>query len=638
MRSLPWTLLFATGLSCFGVAAAGAAAEGKTMDVVVLKDVMVPMRDGVELATDLYLPAENGRPMEGKFPVVLQRTPYDKENQFYKDPATFFARHGYLSVIQDCRGRFRSGGEFFPMRDEAEDGYDTVEWLARHPYSSGKVGTYGVSYMGWVQIQMATLNPPSLATMIPHTGPNNAYYYSMHVGGTRTLGLLRWHLHMATTSWEAKENPSIVEAIKPMLTSKGFLQWASRIPWRRGQTPLSVAPRYEDAAFQFYFDNNDYNEFWRRPGLAMDEYFDNYPDIPIMWVTGWYEVYARSIVDGYLEMLKRGRENQFLVAGPWTHANWDPYNGDANYGAKAGVIPPNDLQFLDYELQWFNRWLKGDESAELGHPVKVFVMGGGDGRPGEEDRLNHGGAWHTGGEWPPAGTSPRTYYFHGDGTLSATKPSGGPESTTYTYDPRNTVHSDGRCEIAYGPASELGFRGMGPYNQIQMETLPGHGIPGLPTASRPDVLVFQTPPLARDTIVAGNLRAVLYVSSDAPDTDFFVKLIDVYPASEDYPAGYSFPVTDGIIRARYRNSFKTPELMEPGAVYEILLPVQPAANLFKAGHRIRVDISSSSFPNFDINRNTGDPLSRQWRIANNTIHHGGEHASFIELPIQERRP
>lgn len=635
MRSLPWTLLFVTELSCFGVAAAGAAAEGKTMDVVVLKDVMVPMRDGVKLATDLYLPAKDGRPLEGKFPVVLQRTPYDKENQFYKDPATFFAGHGYLSVIQDCRGRFRSGGEFFPMRDEAEDGYDTVEWLARHPSSSGKVGTYGVSYMGWVQLQMATLNPPSLATMIPHTGPNNAYYYSMHVGGTRTLGLLRWHLHMATTSWEAKENPSIVEAIKPMLTSKGFLQWASRIPWRRGQTPLSVAPRYEDAAFQFYFDNNDYNEFWRRPSLAMDEYFDNYPEIPIMWVTGWYEVYARSIVDGYREMLKRGRDNQFLVAGPWTHANWDPYNGDANYGAEAGVIPPDDLEFLNYELLWFNRWLKGDKSAELGHPVKVFVMGGGDGRRGEKDRLNHGGTWQTGERWPAAGTSPRKYYFHGDGTLSAAEPGGGPESTTYTYDPRNTVHSDGRCEIAYGPASELGFRGMGPYNQIQMETLPGHGIPGLPTASRPDVLVFQTPPLSGDVTMAGNLRAVLYVSSDAPDTDFFVKLIDVYPPSEDYPAGYSFPVTDGIIRARYRNSFQKPELMEPGKVYEILLPVQPAANLFKAGHRIRVDISSSSFPNFDINRNTGDPLSRQWRIANNTIHHGGNHASFIELPIQE---
>ena len=199
-------------------------------------------------------------------------------------------------------------------------------------------------------------------------------------------------------------------------------------------------------------------------------------------------------------------------------------------------------------------------------------------------------------EWPAVDTSARKYYFHGDGTLAATKPSGGADSTTYTYDPRNTVHSDGRCEIAYGPASELGFRGMGPYNQIQMETLPGHGIPGLPTASRPDVLVFQTSPLSRDTTVAGNLRAVLYVSSDAPDTDFFVKLIDVYPASEDYPAGYAFPVTDGIIRARYRNSFKTPEMMEPGKVYEIRLPIQPAGNLFKAGHRLRVDISSSSFP------------------------------------------
>ena len=604
-------------------------------DVIVMKNVMMPMRDGVKLATDLYLPARDGRPLEGMFPVVLQRTPYDKEQEFYQTPATFFARHGYLSVIQDCRGRYQSEGDFFPFRDEAEDGYDTVEWLARHPASTGKVGVYGVSYMGWVQLQMATQKPPSLATMIPHTGPNNAYYYSMHVGGTRTLGLLRWHIRMAGTGREAEKDPSIVEALDSMLSPQKFLHWAARIPWRRGQTPLSLAPSWEDATFKFYFENNDYNEFWHHPSLSMDEYWDSYPDIPILWVTGWYEVYARSIVDGYLAMLERGRSNQYLVAGPWTHANWDPFNGDANYGGIAGTIPPDELSFFDFELQWFDRWLKGKESARVGETVKVFVMGGGDGQRGEGDRLNHGGTWHVGDAWPPLQTRPTKFYLHQDGRLSKAAPQEKSSSTTYTYDPRDTVHSDGRCEIAYGPAAELGFRGMGPYDQIQMETLPGHGVPGMPTASRPDVLVFQTGPLPNDVIVGGNMRAVLFVSSDAPDTDFFVKLVDVYPSSPEHPAGYSFPVTDGIIRARYRDGFEKSKLMEPGVGYEIVFPIQPAANLFKAGHRIRIDLSSSSFPNFDINRNTGDPNDRRWRIANNTIYQQADRASHVELPILE---
>jgi putative CocE/NonD family hydrolase len=609
-----------------------AQVKEKVQDVIVLKDVMVAMRDGVKLATDIYLPAENGLPTKEKLPVVLQRTPYDKNQEFYVKPARFFAGHRYVSVIQDCRGRFNSEGDFRPFRQEPQDGYDTVEWLARYPSSNGKVGTYGVSYMGWVQFETATQNPPSLATMIPHTGPTNAYRYSMHVGGTLTLGLLQWHLFMAMTSQEAQRNPAIAEAIKPMRTGKDFLQWASQTPWKRGQTPLSVAPKYEDSAFKFYFENYDYNDFWRQPGLGMDQYFDSFPDIPILWVTGWYEVYPRSIVGGFQEMVKRNRKNQYLLGGPWTHANTHPYAGDANFGDKAEMIP-DELDFLDFELRWFNRWMKGDQTAKIGQPVKVFMMGGGDGKRAKDGRLNHGGTWYSSPTWPPENVQPVPFYLQEDGTLSRTRPSQKTSSTTYTFDPRNTVNSDGRCEIAYGPAITFGFQGMGPRDQIQIETLPGHGIPGMPTASRPDVLVFQTPPLADDTRMVGNIKAVLHVSSDAPDTDFFVKLIDVYPSSGDYPAGYGFPITDGIIRARYRESFERPTLMQDGRIYEITIPVQPAANMFMAGHRIRLDISSSSFPNYDINHNTGNPRDRKWRVADNTIYHEAQHASYIELPL-----
>jgi uncharacterized protein len=601
-------------------------------DVVVLKDVMVPMRDGAKLATDIYLPSENGVASKDKLPVVLQRTPYNKNEEVYGKAARFFAGNGYMSVIQDCRGRFNSEGDFAPFVQEPNDGYDTVQWLASHPSSNGKVGTYGVSYMGWVQFQAATQHPPNLVTMIPHTGPTNAYFYSMHVGGTLTLGLLQWHLHMAMTSKEAQQNPLIQEAIKSMRTGADFLQWASQTPWKRGQTPLSSAPKYEDSAFKFYFENYDYNSFWKQPGLGMNEYFDSFPDIPILWVTGWYEVYPRSIVDGFQAMVSKKRKNQFLLGGPWTHANTYSYAGDVNFGSDAAIIP-DGLQFLEYQKRWFDRWLKEKATADIGKPVKIFMMGGGDGRRGADGRLNHGGSWHTSEAWPFANTRSARFFLHDDNSLSRARPTKSNSSTTYSYDPRNTVNSDGRCEIAYGPAIKFGFQGMGPRDQIQVETLPGHGHPGMPISSRRDVLVFQTQPLSEDVRLAGNIKAVIKVSSDAPDTDFFVKLIDVYPGNLDYPAGYAYPVTDGIIRARYREGFEKPVLMKAGTIYEISIPIQPAANLFRSRHRIRVDVSSSSFPNYDINRNTGRPTDRTWRIANNTIYHEADNASYVELPV-----
>ena len=606
--------------------------DRKKWDVILLKDVIVPMRDGTKLATDIYLPGENGLPLREKLPVVLQRTPYNKGEESYGRPARFFAANGYMSVIQDCRGRFNSEGDFAPFRQEPQDGYDTVQWLAKHPSSNGKVGTYGVSYMGWVQFETATQHPPNLVTMIPHTGPTNAYYYSMHVGGTLTLGLLQWHLHMAMTSKEAQQNPLVVEAIKSMRTGTDFLQWASQVPWKRGQTPLSATPKYEDSAFKFYFENYDYNDFWRQAGLGMNEYFDSFPDIPTLWVTGWYEVYPRSIIDGFQSMVSRKRKGQFLLGGPWTHANTNPYAGDANFGGDAGVIP-DGLEFLEFEKQWFDRWLRDKPTAQIGKPVKIFMMGGGDGKRGADGRLNHGGSWYSDETWPLNNTRPTRFFFHQDNSLSQTRPTETGSWTTYTYDPRNAVNSDGRCEIAYGPAIKLGFQGMGPRDQIQVETLPGHGTPGMPIASRRDVLVFQTQLLSDDVKMAGNLKAVLNASSDAPDTDFFVKLIDVYPPNADYPAGYAYPVTDGVIRARYRDGFEKPVLMKSGTIYEITIPIQPVANLFKAGHRIRVDISSSSFPNYDINRNTGNPKDRTWRIANNTIYHAADNASYLEIPV-----
>ena len=252
--------------------------DEQTRDVIVARDVMVPMRDGVRLATDLYFPGTVARQRGETFPAVLSRTPYNKTGG--ADAASFFARHGYMAAVQDCRGRYGSEGVFFPFVDDPEDGFDTIEWIAKHPSCDGKVGMYGCSYDAWVQFHAATQSPPSLATMIPFEGPINAYHYSMREGGALHLGLLNWAVRMSTTSQEARANPAIAEAIRPMSgDGPQFLEWASRIPWRRGQTPLAVVPQYEDAVFQLYFENNDYTEFWRQPGLAMDDYFDAFPDM-----------------------------------------------------------------------------------------------------------------------------------------------------------------------------------------------------------------------------------------------------------------------------------------------------------------------------------------------------------------------
>ncbi len=631
---LPSVALTAIVLCCSSGTASAAApkkAVPEKYEVGVESNVRVRMRDGVHLATDIYYPMENGRRLEGKLPAVLLRTPYNKlkwGTRFLR----FFAEQGYLSVTQDCRGRFKSEGKFFPFRDEPEDGYDTIAWLRNHPWCNGKVGLHGPSHMAWVQFHSATQNPPGLVTMIPHQGPINAYKYSMRGGGALHLGLLRWVVGMATSSQEARADPAAGRAIGSMLGTRSFLEWAARIPWQRGKTPLARIPQYEDGAFQLYFENNDYNDFWRQPGLAMDEYFDSFPKMPILWVTSWFDWYPRTISDGYQKMVAMGRKDQHILIGPWKHNSFDMTVGDVNFGNRGGGIDAYD-DFLDLELRWFNRWMKGDATVDLGKPVKVFVMGGGDGRRAANGRLNHGGRWHHGDAWPPKETRPTCFYFHEAGGLSRSEPTRQASSTSYNYDPRNTVSSNGRCIIAYGPAAGKGFGGMGPRDQIELETLPGHGTPGKPIAERPDVPVFQTPPLEEDICIAGNVKVSLWVSSNAPDTDFFVKLVDLYPPSHDYPAGYAFPVSEGILRARYRDSFEKPTPMKPGKAYRLEFPLEPAANLFKAGHRIRVDVSSSNFPNFDINPNTGDPNDRRPRVAKNTLYHQAVQASFVRLPV-----
>jgi predicted acyl esterase len=419
---------------------------------------------------------------------------------------------------------------------------------------------------------------------------------------------------MLLGSREVQANPELAAQIEEFLLPENFLAAASRMPWRRGETPLALSPALEDSAFGFYFEHDAYSDWWRTPSLAMDEWFDRYPAIPILWITGWWEVYARSVVDGWRRMVELGRPHQHLLAGPWTHHNFTPWNGDANYGADA------TLDSLDLKRRWFDRFLKGDESVDVGPPVQLFAMGGGDLGRGEDGRRNVGGRWLVAEHLDALEARRLRLHLHEGGTLAEEPPAAAESSTTYVFDPGSTLHSDGRCEIAYGPAAELGFSGMGPYDQVQLATLPGHGTPGRPTRERDDVLVFETEPLAADVTVAGTVAAVVHLSSDAPDTDVFVKVIDVAPD------GYAFPVTDGILRARFRESLEHPTPLAPAEVHRLALPLHPVAHTFAAGHRLRVDVASSSFPSYDVN---------PYR-ATNTIHHDAVRASYVELSVTDR--
>jgi uncharacterized protein len=616
--------------------AAGDVAQAAD-DVKVERNVMVRMRDGVSLATDLYLPTENGQPLAQKLPAVLQRTPYGKNKKDSERLARLMAQHGYLSVVQDCRGRFESEGEYFPFVQEPEDGFDTIAWLVKHPACNGKVGMFGSSYRTWVQFEAAATRPPGLVTIIADQGPTNGYLYSMHPGGARHLGLLEWSLRQASNSQEAQRDPTIKQAIQTMYDGGAFPRWAARMPWQRGQTPLSRLPHYEDWAFRLFFENDDYNAFWQQPGLAMDERFESFPDMPILWIGGWYDWYPRSISDGYQSMVRLKRANQHLLIGAWTHDNGPHDNvsantGDVHFGLGEGFLRGGP-DFEQLQLRWFQRWLKEDKSVDVGKPVSVFVMGGGDGKR-VDGRINHGGAWRYPDAWPPSASRPVEFYLQPGGKLGREKPMADLSSTAYTFDPKNTVSSNTRCFIRYGPNLKEPCLG-GPRDQIELETLPGHGLPGMPLSSRPDVLVFQTEPLATDVTIAGNIKAVLYVSSDAPDTDFFVKVIDVHPPKADFPNGFALQLADGVIRARYREGYKSSSLMKAGEVYRIELPLEPSANRFLAKHRIRVDICSSNFPSYDINHNTGAPNDRRWRVANNTVWHDAARPTCVILPVLE---
>jgi len=603
------------------------ADEIKSPDAPVLEsDVKVAMRDGVLLTTDIYFPSANGVKLEGKFPVILTRTPYDKSGA--KTHAEYFAKHGYVFVAQDCRGRYGSEGIWHWMTDDGGDGVDCAAWIGKQPWFSGKIGMIGTSYVGGTQHAMALAGAEELATVIAVDAVSNCGVQSMRNAGAFELRFWNWIMINAANGSQAGKNPATAAMLKEM--SEDRLHYLANLPLRKGMTPLRFAPEYEDWLIgAMRHGKND--EYWAQNHILGQA--DSYKDIPVYLVGGWYDSWAGNTTANYGVLSEALKSDVYLIMGPWIHgAQGKAAHGQVDFGKEAAI--PDELA---WRLEWYDHWLKGTEnsvgkSAPFASKVRIFTMGTGDGRKTEEGKLFHGGEWRDETAWPPANAKATEYFFGAGGSLTKTPPTVAESGTTYVFDPANPVPTIGG-NISSGNDIML----QGAWDQRGGEHIWNWKSP-IPLTARNDIVVFETEPLAADLEVTGEIEVKLRASSSAVDTDFTAKLVDVYPGSDAWPGGFDLKIAEGIVRARFRESLVEEKLMDPGVVYPFTIRLYPTSNVFKKGHRLRVEVSSSNFPRFDVNPNTGEPLGEHRRsvAAENTIRHDAAHPSAIVLPVVER--
>ncbi len=556
---------------------ASSAALAQPYRVTIENGARAKMRDGVALAADIYRPQA-----DGKFPVLLQRTPYNRAGS--AGEASRLASQGYVVIIQDTRGRFDSEGEFYPFRYESQDGYDTVEWAAALPYSNGQVGMYGGSYVGATQMLAAIAAPPHLVAVFPYVTASEYYEGWTYQSGA----LMQWF----ATSWSAGLVTDTVRRKTAALSDPKA--WVPELPVERFRMALlpavpSLAPYFLD--WVKHETDDDYWRPWKISG--------HYREMKVkgLHAGGWHDIFLKGSIGNFAGMRKEspaGAEQRLLV-GPWAHAVTSPEGkiGDVVFG-KAAV-----LDMTATILRWFDYALKGKKNEYAGGaPVRLFIMGE--------------NVWRGEQDFPLARTKYTNYYLR-RGALSTVPPSDDPPET-YTYDPADPVPTIGgrlccgNNQIPPGPADQR------------------------PNESRRDVLVFSTPPLERALEVTGWVRVKLWASTSAVDTDFTALLADVDPS------GYARFLTDGIVRARYRNSTQKAEPVEPGRACEYDIDLWATSNLFRPGHRIRLYISSSNFPRFNRNLNTGEPTLGATRMvkAEQKIYHDAKHPSALVLPVIPR--
>jgi len=577
------------------VLAASPLMTAESFAVKVERNFEAKMRDGVTLRADIYRPDA-----EGKFPILLQRTPYNKLSWgpdidfFYKATA-----RGYVVVVQDVRGRYASEGEWYPFVHEAEDGYETVEWAASLPYSNGKVGMFGGSYVGATQMLAASAHPPHLAGICPGFTASN-----YHDGWVYQSGAFEQWFSESWSSGLAQDtlNRAISKATNArkgenVLPLTGYPLFNLSTPGTADASTSALAPYFLD-----WLAHPAYDDYWKR--LALE---DRYPDfrVPALHTAAWHDIFLGGTLRNYAGMkahaaTDEARQGQHLLVTVGGHAGEGRKIGDLDFGPEAAKYDENDTT-----LRWYDFLFKGVQNEFAGKHVKIFVMG-----------LNQ---WREEDDWPLARAKITKFFLHskgaansthGDGSLSPSTPASEP-ADKFRYDPGNPVPTVG------GPlCCDWGHLAPGPRDQRTLE-------------ERNDVLTYSTAPLDRDLEVTGPLRLELFASSSAIDTDFTAKLVDVYPD------GSAFNLTEGILRAKYRNSQERSELLTPGKIYSLALDLWATSNVFRAGHRIQLEISSSNFPRFDRNLNTGESAatSAKWKTATNTILHDATHPSALVLPV-----
>lgn len=598
----------------------------RVYEVVTEEKVMIPMRDGVKLAADIYFPAQGEKILPGPHPVILERTPYDRTRAGLAKDCLFFARRGYVAIAQDVRGRFDSEGvldSFGPQ--DVPDGFDTCQWIGEQPWCNGKIGTMGTSYSSMNQAKLAMSGAPHLAAQVMNQGFSRHYNGRIRQGGALRMTMAAWIFRQAANSPEALADPIL----------KGILEEANERtqdylsqPFRRGETPLRHLPAYEDHIIQIS-TRGDLDQWWREPGRWAEDSWDKMPDVPRLLSSGWYDSHSHVVCWAYQELISRQKSPVHLVMGPWTHGSVTPevpFSGEGFFGPRAAA------EWNHLRLSWFDEAMRGRDTGVFSQdPVHIFVMGGGTGRQVRSElgvAVDVGGRWRREKAWPLERTQYTPFFFGKDLSLHSS-PSQDGGATTFRFNPLDPVPTVG------GPISSMGKLRLEP-GAFDQRARPRLGHQGdLPLATRPDVLSFQTPPLEEGVEITGPIEAILYVSSSAPDTDFTVKLVDVYPPNEDFRDGVSLNVTDGILRVRYRDSWTEPSFLSPGQVVEIRVELPPTSLYFAPGHRIRVDVSSSNWPRFEVNPNTGEPVGRHrtYKIAENTLHHSAEYPSRIVLPV-----
>ena len=609
----------AASLSLILVDPAVEVLEAQPQDTVVCVVEQAPMRDGVQLSTEVYLPAGNRR-----FPVILQRSPYNGRSpnsgsNCDSPSGRYFAERGYVMLNQDTRGRYRSEGEFDAMRQEAKDGYDAVEWAAAQSWSNGKVGMIGGSYVGLTQWQAAIEQPPHLVAIAPHYSSSDYHHGWTYQGGALDLWFaMSWtsqvlapdtlRRRLETAGTPAEQVRQEVSAF--VMTGREELidDWLWRLPLKGFQGFRSygnLAPYFDE-----WLARPSYDDYWAN--LDLETKYSRIK-VPALITGGWYDVFQEGTIRNFMGMRRMGgssaaRNGTQLLVRALCHA--------CPNGTAAGEVdfgPDNTFDLTAMWTRWFDYWLKGiDNGVQDEPPVRLFVM------VPPDTGIVGGGFWTTADEFPLPNAVETRFYLRSDGNANSANGDGiltpnGPGGITdeYVYDPADPVPTVGGnmcCTNDLLPS--------GAFDQREVE-------------QRNDVLVYTTPPLEEDLTVIGPVRVELWATSSAPDTDFTAKVVDVHLD------GYSHNVSEGIIRARYRNSNEDLSWITPGAVHDYVIDLGYTATVFRRGHRIRLEISSSNFPHFDRNPNTGHHFGEDAQIEKATqgVLHDRAHPSQLVLRL-----